>query len=181
MIACMPLAALLCSSSHVLAQTSALPHGAVFTGDDNRQTRQKLDFTFNVAEAYDTETPNDLRGLGFGDNWFNGYSTILAGSAEYKLDKPRVQVGATVSTDFRYFNDIDEFRNISDSAALGVSGRLSDRTNLLINQSVAYSPSYLYGLFPTDSRTYPGETIPPAPDYAVSDFASYSSSTTASR
>jgi len=165
---------------HAFAQTSALPHGSVFTGSDNPQARQKLDFTFNVAEGYDTETPNDLRGLGVGDNWFNGYSTILAGSAEYKLQKPRIEVGANVSTDFRYFNEIDDLRNISDSAALGVSGRIGDRTNLLINQSLAYSPSYLYGLFPTDTATDPGEAIPPAPDYAVNNSSSYAYYTTAS-
>jgi hypothetical protein len=180
MIAGMPLVLVLCGASHAAAQTGSVPNGSVLTGNDDRQLRQKLDFTFTVSEGYDSESPDHLRGLAIGDNGFNGYSTIFAGSAEYKLQKPRIQVGASVSTDFRYFNEIDDLRNVSDSAALGVSGRLGDRTNVLVNQSVAYSPSYLYGLFPTDSVTDPGEAIPPAPDYAVNNLASYAYYTTAS-
>ncbi len=58
--------------------------------------------------------------------------------------------------------------------------QLSPQTTLLINQTAAYSPSYLYGLFPGDSTLEPGDDIPAAPDYSVQARDTYSYGTSAS-
>src|SRR5262249_45808022 len=49
---------------------------------------------------------------------------------------------------------------------------------LTVNQSFAYSPSYLYGLFATVAPAV-GNFIAPAGDYALNDQRSYASATTA--
>ncbi|MCA1652537.1 MAG: hypothetical protein LC753_20480 [Acidobacteria bacterium] len=61
---------------------------------------------------------------------------------------------------------------------MGLSARLGERTTLLANQTAAYSPSYLYGLFPSDAVSTPGYAVPAAPDYAIGDSESYSYGTT---
>jgi hypothetical protein len=78
----------------------------------------------------------------------------------------------------RHYSQVEEARTLSYSGGLGLSARLGGRTTLLANQSVAYSPSYLYGLFPSIAADAPGAAIPAAPDYATNDFESYSYGTT---
>jgi len=175
-VGCTSLSLLLCGAAPAFAQTTSLPHGSLFS-HDSTPARQKLDLSFTLGEAYDSDTPEALRGIGTTETLFNGYSTIFAGGGEYRLDKPRVQLAARAASEFRYVNELDELRAVSTSGAIGVDGRLGPRTSLLLNQSVAYSPSYFYGLFPSDPAHYPGEPIPPAPNYAVSSSASYSYAT----
>src|SRR5439155_377897 len=43
-----------------------------------------------------------------------------------------------------------------------------------INQTAAYSPSYLYQLFPTAALSVPGESISADPDYRIDTTGSYS-------
>jgi len=69
---------------------------------------------------------------------------------------------------------------VSYTTGVGFSLDLARRTRLSANQTIAYSPSYLYGLFPSLTSPVPGDAIPVAPDYAVNNSASYSYGTTAS-
>jgi len=170
---------LLCGISPAFAQTTAVPHGALFGASDSRATRHELDLTFLLAEGHDTDTPSELRGVGGPDTLFGGYSTIFTSNADYRWERSRVHVAAAGASTLRYFNDLGELRSMSHTAAAGLTVRLASRTSASINQTAAYSPSYLYGLFPDESATNPGEAIPAAPDYAVNDFRSYSYSTSA--
>ena len=63
---------------------------------------------------------------------------------------------------------------VSHSAGLGASVRLPKQGSLQIAQTAAYSPSYLYQLFPTAALPAPGETIPANPDYRIDATDSYS-------
>jgi hypothetical protein len=80
----------------------------------------------------------------------------------------------------RYFQTASEFRNVSESVGAGFSAQLARRTRVFVNGTAAYSPSYLYGLFPTINEQEPGQSIPDAPDYAVNSQESYSYSAMAS-
>jgi hypothetical protein len=172
---------LLCCAARTFAQTNvSAPHGALFGPGDDRAARHKLDLSFSLTEAYDDNAPRELQFVGAADTLFGGYSTMFNGSADYRLAKPRVQFGATAASTIRYFNEIDEFRSTSHTGAVGFNARLTDRTTLLVNQTVAYAPSYFYGLFPYDAAQIPGEAIPAAPDYAINDYASYNYGTTLS-
>ena len=48
-----------------------------------------------------------------------------------------------------------------------------------MNQTAAYSPSYLFGLFPTTAEPLPGDPIPAGPDYSTNNVESYAYGTVA--
>ena len=153
--------------------------GGLFGGSDvGRRVHHKLDFSLSLVAANDSDTPAELRGIGPTDTVLSGYSTMFMSNAEYHWDGSRVQVGATGASVLRRYNQLQGVRSVSASGGLGLSARLGGRTTLLANQSVAYSPSYLYGLFPSEAVMNPGDAVPVAPDYAISDSESYSYGTT---
>ena len=67
---------------------------------------------------------------------------------------------------------------VSETAGVGFSAQFPRRTNLLVNQTIAYSPSYLYGLFPSVGQPGPGDAPIAAPDYSAYDSESLSYATT---
>ena len=50
----------------------------------------------------------------------------------------------------------------------------------MLNQAAAYAPTFLFGLFPTDVAVEPGDSGMTAPDYSISNFDSYTYTSTAS-
>jgi hypothetical protein len=155
-----------------------LPGGLFGGGEVSRRVHHKLDFSLSLVEANDSDTPAELRGIGPSDTVSSGYSTMFMGNGEYHWDHSRVQVGATGASVLRRYDQPQSVRSVSGSGGLGLAARLGGRTTLLANQSVAYSPSYLYGLFPSDAVKNPGDAVPVAADYAISDSESYQYGTT---
>jgi hypothetical protein len=91
----------------------------------------------------------------------------------------RAQFAATEASALGYYPELREVRSISHTGGVGVSVQFARRTTLFLNQSAAYSPSYLFGLFPSTAELVPGEAIAAAPNYAVNDIESYAFGTTA--
>jgi len=171
---------LLCAVIPAFAQPTApvrLP-GGLFGGSDDRRARHKLDFSLSLVEANDSDTPAEFRGIVPTDTVLSGYSTMLGANADYGWKGSRVQVRATGASVLRYYGDLESVSTVSYSAGVGVSARLGGRTTIVANQTAAYSPSYLYGLFPREAVGHPGDAAPAAPDYAVTDTESYSYGTT---
>jgi hypothetical protein len=152
--------------------------GGLFGGD--KPGRHKLDLTASAIGANDSDTPTDLIGIVPTESQIGGFSTMLLGKAEYRYDGNRVDVGVTGNMSFRHYAEVSEAQTTSYNFGAGLSAALSPRTNLYLNQSVAYSPSYLYGLFPSTERPGPGDVTPIAPDYVVDDNQSYAYTTTVS-
>jgi len=152
--------------------------GGLFGATENRTARHRLDFSLSLAEAYDSDVPPELRGIGPSDALVSGGSTMFMGHTEYHWQSSRVQVGATGESALRHYNQLAQLKPFSYSGGIGLSARLGGRTTLLANQTAAYSPSYLYGLFPSTAADSPGDAIPAAPDYAASDFDSFTYGTT---
>jgi hypothetical protein len=90
------------------------------------------------------------------------------------------QVSANGASMLRHYSEMSDVRSVGHSAGVGLSTRLPGRTTFLVNQAAAYSPTYLYGLFPTGSPVVPGDATTTTPDFAVSDLESYTYTTTAS-
>ena len=153
--------------------------GGLFgSGDVGRRIYQKLDFTLSVAEANDSDTPAEFTGVVPTDSYVGGYSTMMLGTAHYEWRGSRVRVAATGSSVFRHYTELHDLQTASQSAGAGLSVRLDDRTTVSANQTVAYAPSYLYGLFPGGAVDKPGDAVPTAPDYVTTDEASYLYGTT---
>jgi hypothetical protein len=150
----------------------------LFAGGDNHPARHKLNFSLSVVEANDSDVPAEGRGVFPTDTLLSGYSTLLMTNMDYGWQGSRVRFGITGASVMRYYSALESVQSVSYTVGVGASARLAGRTMLFANQSVAYLPSYLYGLFPRETVTSPGTPVPPAPDYAVTDTESYSYSTT---
>jgi hypothetical protein len=178
-------AGVLCLAScvPVAAQTtgSARPfHGALFGGQESQNSTQKLDVSALVLEAYDDNQSATLGStVDPRSRQVGAFYTMLQPGIDYRLTHGRAQVGVTGASALGYYPDFRELRIISHTFGAGVSLRASRRTTVLLNQTTAYSPSYLSALFPSSSEVSPGDPIKDAPNYAVNDLESYSYGTTA--
>jgi hypothetical protein len=154
--------------------TSA-PAGAVFRGADHRRVDHGLDLTFSVVEGYDSDTPVHS---GVSDSVISGASTMLIGNMRYQWRGSRVQVGASSESVVRNYKRFEGANGVSYSAGAGLSVRLDGRTTLFVNQTAAYSPAYLFLLFPGGNVKEPGDASPAAPDYTITHTDSYLYGTT---
>jgi hypothetical protein len=155
---------------------SSRPFRGLFGGTTTAASRQALNFTVDLSEAHDDDvlsvggpsiTPDSPPMSGF-------YSMLTAG-ADYRRQGRRVQIGLNASSGLRYYDQLKTVQNVSSSLGAGVSTTLPGRIKWLVNQTVAYSPSYLYGLFPAAPAEAPGGLpASAAPSYAVNDISSYS-------
>src|SRR5688572_1106 len=129
---------------------------------------------FQFAGAADSAVPPDVasrlnRGLQSG-----GLSTILQASSDYRHTGRRVSLFGNASTAFKHYRDLDRLDPLGHNAGIGATVRLSKNGSLQFQQAAAYSPSYLYQLFPTDSAPELGASIPTNPDYQIVDTPSWS-------
>jgi hypothetical protein len=165
----------------VMARAQGLPQaGGLFGGESRAGVAPKVsaDLYMSVAEAYDSDTPDFLQPTidplspqsgGFFTNF------LSSGSFEWRGD--RFQFGAAGTSAFGYFASLDQFESISHGLGVGFNARLPRRTTLSVNQNAAYSPSYLYTLFPRQEDPNPGAAPPIGSDYNANDLESYTYST----
>jgi hypothetical protein len=133
-----------------------------------------LNFTVSLAEGYNDDTSPHLGEVidpGIGQS--GGLQTLLVANGGYAWRGSHAQFALNGTSAFAYYNELSETRSLSHSVGIGFDARLSAKTSLLMNQSTAYSPSYLYGLFPSDAAVLPGDEIPAAPEYSVQSRDTY--------
>jgi len=169
---------LLAACVPAMAQTtgSARPfHGALFGVRHADTSAQRLDVSITALEAYDdnvfasfgaTVDPNQQQ--------VGGFYSMLQPSADFGWKGRRAQIGISGASAFGYYPQLKSVRSISHTAGAGFAAQLARRSTLMFNQTAAYSPSYLYGLFPTGGEVVPGDPLPAAPNYSVNDVESYS-------
>ncbi len=174
-------ATVLSSVAAAFAQTVAPQpsSGALFGAADVRRGRNTLDFEWSTVQGYDSNVPAELQTIAPTETLASGSSTMFLGHMKYRWQGSRVQVEGTSESAFRQYHELEDFSPFSYSGGIGISARLDGRTTLRGHQSVAYSPSYLFGLFPGVETSNLGHAVSVAPDYAVSDSASYSYHSTA--
>jgi hypothetical protein len=154
------------------AQMGQRSYQGLFGGSGyDPKVRHSLEFNMAVTEAYDDDAPGQFVG-NVNDFLVSGFSTVLEGNGQYKWRNNRVELGASGTSVLRYYNEFDNFRSATHSGAFGFSAKLTPTSDFFANQSVSYSPSYFYQLFPTDPNLDPGETPPAGEDYQVVDSVS---------
>jgi len=175
---------LLASCLSVAAQTtgSARPfRGALFGSHGTEASTQRLDVSGLVLEAYDDNLFATLGGsVDPRSRPVAGFYSMLLPSIDYGLAHRRFQLGVTGASALGYYPDLHEVRSLSHNLGAGFSAQPGRRTTILLNQTAAYSPSYLYGLFPAGPDVTPGDSMPDSPNYDVTDVESYSYGTLAS-
>lgn len=132
-----------------------------------------LTLSATAAQAYDDDVPREVAGV-VDPSVVNvgGHSTMFSGGLDYSMRMGQMRAGVNADTSYRYYASVDEFKALSHSAAVGLSGPVSRRTSLFVSQTVAYSPSYLYGLFPQQAAEGPVPSEVLAPNYFIDDYES---------
>ncbi|MBA2305923.1 MAG: hypothetical protein H0W08_25290 [Acidobacteria bacterium] len=154
------------------------PSGGVFARR-GEATGQVLEVSATLVQAYDDNLLAESGSISTGAQSLGGHYTMLQAGSQYTWASKSVQLGVTGESAFRYYGRVGNVQPVSHAGGLGLSATLARRTTLLVNQSVAYSPAHMFGLFPGVGESRPGDTQPTAPDYVLNDAASYSYATTA--
>jgi hypothetical protein len=137
--------------------------------------------TFTASEAYDTEVPAEFRNrISQSGPQSGGYSTMLSTALEYSNIGRRGRITGTGQTAFRYYQRVSELSSVSHNGAVGARWDFNRNTNLSLNQTAAYSPSYLYQLFPGVTVPEPGVAPVETTDYRVHETESYNYGTNVS-
>jgi len=166
------LAALFGCASPAFAQAADRPHQGLFGEPSAGTSGDNASLTLTIAEAYDQDV-SGAAGLVPTSPQTNRLFTRLAADFSYRADGRNVQFASTAGGNFRYYSDQDRVSGVAHHAGAGLSANLSRTTSLLINQTVAYSPSYLYRLFASVAPSEPGQANVGS-NYGVNDNPSYS-------
>ena len=152
---------------------------SVFGGSTvDASVHQSLDMNASVSAAYeDNGESQDLVQSPFEAT---GFYTSLNGSLGYLWEGKRVQVGANVGTEERYYQQQRQFIGVNQYVGAGIAASFARRTTLAVNQTVNYSPAYFSGIFPGAPTTAPGAVSVRGGDYASSAFNALSYETSAS-
>lgn len=162
-------------------ESHSSPPGGLFGGGGAPDPRHKFDLSVSAIQGHDSDAPTAIASVDPLAALSSGYSTGLRGMGEYRWRGSHMQVGATGASDLRYLSRLEELRSVSHTGGIGLSARLGGRSTMSLDGRAAYSPSYLFGLFPDPAgASTPGEAMPAAPDYATRDAASYTYGTSAS-
>jgi hypothetical protein len=154
--------------------------GALFGANRADNSTQRLDVSVSLLEAYDDDVFGTTGGsVNPATRQVGGYFSMLQPAFDFRWTGRRAQFAATESSALGYYPQLGEVRSISHTAGIGLSAQFARRTTLFLNQTAAYSPSYLFGLFPSTAQPLPGDTIAAAPNYSVNDIESYAYETTA--
>lgn len=138
--------------------------------------RDRLQANATVTEALDSDLPPSLANeFPQGPLQSGGLWTMVLGSAEYAHTRKRLRFSANGETAVRYYNRLNRLDVLGHTGALGANFWVADNVSLLAKQSAAYSPSYLFELFPATGQAEFGEPIPIAPDYRLLQTDSYTS------
>jgi hypothetical protein len=140
-----------------------------------RLVQQKLNVTTTLTQAYDEDIAADTGTIAPGAEQVSGYFSMLESTADYNRQGRRVRVGLNGSSAFRYYQQLGTLKTQGSSVGAGFSASLSNRTLWSLNQTASYSPSYLYGLFPSLTQDVLPGALPAtaAPDYALNSRDSY--------
>jgi hypothetical protein len=162
------------------AQTDILQPGP--QADSGRQAPGTVGQTLNVslamAAAYDSDLSVEASAASFliGPQLITNSNQLL-GSGRYQWRARDVQLRADGSSLWVHDRQTGRIGGLNHSAAGNLTARLPRRITLLVDQTVTYSDSPLYRLFPQVAATDGGEARqarPAATDSLANDFRAYS-------
>jgi opacity protein-like surface antigen len=160
------------AASPAAAQTRNGLFGATLAGTD---ARDRLTFQMSLSEAFDSKVPVEFQSRRPGNLAIGRYSSLFSGSADYVHGQRHVDVLASASSYVRYNAALERAVAGPQSGQLGATFHLPQTGSLSIGEDAAYSPSYLYELFPGDVTQAPEAPPPVNADYRIDTATSYSS------
>jgi hypothetical protein len=172
-------AMLLALAPAALAQTSPRPYRSLFGGASSGTERETNWFMLTATEAYDQNVLGELNQPLQPVFQKGGPFTELTGEMNYRATTSRLQLSTTGAANFRYYPSQDQLVGVGHHVGLGATIKLSPSTSFTVNQTAAYSPSYLYRLFTDIAAPQLGQ-VSVGSNYAVNDVASYNYGTNVS-
>jgi hypothetical protein len=157
---------------------------ALVRAQENRPpAQQELDVAVSMTGAYDSDDTPQFAPAGLGEFQPEGYSTWATGSLSYTHRFSRAELQTAAASTMRYYTTVENLRTVSHKGAIGLQAKLPARWNLRVDEWAAYSPSYLYALFPAlPTGVAPGSaedlTLPNDNNYDVDHSSSYVTTTT---
>ncbi len=146
------------TSAFAQVQRQPRDYRGLFGANNSNPTQQQsLDFTFSLYGGYDDNATADQGG--FSDPRLSASSGYAGGYAglDYNRRAQKWAVGASASTNARYYADFDDPIGLNHGAGLGFSYNFSERTSINASQSVAYLPFYQVGLATPLFQPEPGD------------------------
>jgi hypothetical protein len=162
----------LCVPAH--AQVMNPPERGLFgSGAGAAGAKTLLDLSLSLTEGYDSDVTQTLGSTTDPETFHGGgFSTLLRTAATYTR-RGKAEIGARANSVLRYYSDLGKTQSVGHSAGIGLTTTTIGGLTLLANQSAAFSPSSIYGLFPSSDPLEPGNPGITAPNYTVGDFESY--------
>jgi hypothetical protein len=170
------LAVLLFGTSTALAQTSTRPYRSLFGGSASGTDRDSNWLMVTTTEAYDQNVLGDVNAPIQEAIQKGGEFTEVSAEMNYRAVGRRVQFSSTGGTTFRYYGAEAQLVGVGHHVGAGATVKLTPSAALSLNQTVAYAPSYLYGLFANITTPQPAQ-VSVGSNYAVTDNASYNYAT----
>lgn len=153
----------------------------LFGSGPRADAKTTLDVRASIVEGYDSDVPRSLAStIDPSTLQSGGFSTLLDTSASYGWRKDKTELAANATSVLRHYAELGNTKSVGHSAGVGFTTETLGGTTLFANQSAAFTPAYLYGLFPGIGALEPGDAGLTAPDYGVSDLESYLYTTTMS-
>lgn len=155
----------------------------VFAGAGNADpaARESLTMSLTVSEAYDQDLLAEAGAVPRpGAVQASGMYTSLTPTVSLTTRGRRIGFSLGGGSNVRRYAELGRTVATNHDLAGGFSADLGRSTQVVANQAVSYSPSYLYALFgDTPSTPTAGEPIAGAADYKNTSFRSYTYATSA--
>lgn len=173
-MALISLMSLLAAPASSQSAAPAKPSGGLFgaTRSDVASGNQ-LNFMFEAGEGIASDVPAAIRSQVPQSSQSDGLSTLVSLSSDFAHTGRRVNLAATASSAVRYSHQLDRVDAQNYSAGVGANVRLPKQGRLRVDQTAAYSPSYLYQLFPVGDPPALGAGVPTNPEYQIEETESY--------
>ncbi len=165
------LAATLATPAAAQVQRQPRDYRGLFGGNNEPPTNQQqsLDLNFALYGGYDDNVTADQASGSFSDPRLaasSGYGGGYAG-LDYNRRAQKWALGASASTNVRYYTDLDDPVGLNHGAGIGFTYRFSEHTSINASQNVAYLPYFQVGLATPLFQPEPGDQVFLNPDTVV--------------
>jgi hypothetical protein len=162
------------------------PYRGLFGGNGaNPNSSQQLDVSLSFFGSYDDNvlatTPQGVSDPRFQQSGGFGSGSI---SLDYTKKAGRASFDVSGGTSYRYYRSLEELNGFNSFAGIGLSAKLSAKTDLRLSESVNYTPYYSFTSLPGLRPPGPGDIVPSNPDNPLAEepaVSAYSAATITQR
>lgn len=161
------------------AEGQGRPYRSLFGGAATDATNPRsLTASVSLAGGYDDDVLAETGAVGRPDPArVAGVFSAVAGDLSFIIMGERTQLQIGLGSQLRHFAEVNEVVPVGSHFTGAFSRQLTRTTTVGVQQAIAYTPSYLYGLLASLAAPAVGETFPSGADYVIDDLRAYSLST----